>query len=137
MSNNGRKRLRGTAAAQANGPHEDAATGVVPPAAQAAAVLPAVAGGILAAAAPHALAVPRVVIPSGCHLFGKPATIHDGTYTVPIRLAVGDDWIDSYSSFIARKQKTTPFAFYRTPMEFHPPSALPGVAGRTTRACTS
>ena len=107
MSNNGRKRLRGTAAAQANGPHEDAATGVVPPAAQAAAVLPAVAGGILAAAAPHAMAVPRVVIPSGCHLFGKPATtgLHDGRYTVPIRLAEGGDWIDSYSSFIARKTK--------------------------------
>ena len=113
MSNNGRKRLRGTAAAQANGPHEDAATGVVPPAAQAAAVLPAVAGGILAAAAPHAMAVPRVVIPSGCHLFGKPATtgLHDGRYTVPIRLAEGAPGATGLTRTLPlspAKQKTTP-----------------------------
>ena len=56
MPNNGEKRLRGTAATQVkNGPPEDAATGEVPPAAQAAALLAAVEGGILAAA-PHAMA---------------------------------------------------------------------------------
>ena len=102
---------RGRAGGIGEGDVGHAAEAVVPPPPPplAPAPLPSPPTGVVEAAAPHAVGAPQKTVPAGCHLFGEPATVFNGKFTVPIRLDADGDWLNSYSSWIVRKDKDTAF----------------------------